>query len=244
MKNRYSKGSHVSEARFREVIRFFAADLPALTASELSGLNYRTVHRIYTLMRERLVEMAFQEIQPFAGDIEVDESYSGARRVRGKRGRGAGGKIPVLGLHKRGDRVFVSVVKNCSRQELMPILKGHVLSSSDIYTDGWKAYDGLVTNGYQHHRVHHHENQFARGKNHVNGIESFWSYAKHRLLKLRSIRKEKFLLHLKECEWRWNHRHYKISQSFSNTSASTLSQLHKTQTKIWSRQKSPGSLMR
>jgi len=208
--DRYSKSSHVSEARFREVIRFFASDLPALTAAELTGLNYRTVHRIYTLMRERLVEMALQEIQPFAGDIEVDESYFGARRVRGKRGRGAGGKIPVLGLHKRGDRVFVSVVKNCSRQELMPILKGHVLSSSDIYTDGWKAYDGLVTNGYQHHRVHHHENQFARGKNHVNGIESFWSFAKHRLLKLRSIRKEKFLLHLKECEWRWNHRHHKI----------------------------------
>jgi transposase-like protein len=210
MKNRYSKSSHVSEARFREVIRFFAADLPALTAAELTRLNYRTVHRIYTLLRERLVEMALQEMQPFAGDIEVDESYFGARRVRGKRGRGAGGKIPVLGLHKRGDRVFVSVVKNCSRQELMPILKGHVLSSSDIYTDGWKAYDGLVTNGYQHHRVHHHKNQFARGKNHVNGIESFWSFAKHRLLKLRSIRKEKFLLHLKECEWRWNHRHHKI----------------------------------
>ena len=92
----------------------------------------------------------------------------------------------------------------------MPILKGHVLSSSDVYTDGWKAYDGLVTNGYQHHRVHHHKNQFARGKNHVNGIESFWSFAKHRLLKLRSIRKEKFLTHLKECEWRWNHRHRKI----------------------------------
>ncbi|MEI6377890.1 MAG: transposase, partial [bacterium] len=98
------------------MIRFFAADLTALTAAELSGLNYRTVHRIYSLMRERLVELALQEMQPLAGDIEVDESYFGARRVRGKIGRGAGGKIPVLGLHKRGDRVFVSIVKNCSKQ--------------------------------------------------------------------------------------------------------------------------------
>jgi hypothetical protein len=72
MKNRYSKGAHVSEARFREVIRLFAADLPSLTAAELTGLNYRTVHRIYSLMRERLVGMTFQEMQPFAGDIEVD----------------------------------------------------------------------------------------------------------------------------------------------------------------------------
>jgi transposase-like protein len=27
----------------------------------------------------------------------------------------------------------------------MPILKGRVLEESDIYTDGWKAYDGLLT---------------------------------------------------------------------------------------------------
>ncbi|MEI6345388.1 MAG: hypothetical protein WCP41_08540 [Verrucomicrobiota bacterium] len=50
------------------------------------------MHRIYSLMRERLDELALQEMKPPAGDIEVDESYFGARRVRGKRGRGSGGK--------------------------------------------------------------------------------------------------------------------------------------------------------
>ena len=74
MKNRYSKGAYVSEARFREVIRFFAADLPALTAAELTGLNYRTAHRIYTIMRERLVKMTLKEMQHLAADIEVDAS--------------------------------------------------------------------------------------------------------------------------------------------------------------------------
>jgi len=164
------------------------------------------IQRVYTLLRERVIELPVEEAGPFAGEIEVDESYFGARRVRGKRGRGAGGKTPVLGLHKRGDRVFVSVVANCSKRELMPILKGNVLSQGDIYTDGWKAYDGLVTSGFRHHRVHHHENEFARGKNHVNGIESFWSFAKFRMIKLRGVRKDMFLIHLKECEWRWNHR--------------------------------------
>ena len=136
----------------------------------------------------------------------MDESYFGARRVRGKRGRGAAGKTPVIGLLKRGEQVFVSVVRDCSRKELLPIIQGKVLAEATIYTDGWKAYDSLVTNGYKHHRIHHHENQFARGKNHVNGIESFWSYAKFRFSKLRGVRKEKFVLHLKECEWRFNQR--------------------------------------
>ena len=35
------------------------------------------------------------------------------------------------------------------------------------------------------HRIHHHDNEFARDRRHINGIESFWSYAKLRLAKLR-----------------------------------------------------------
>ena len=60
--------------------------------------------------------------------------------------------------------------------------------------------------GYKPHRIHHHENEFARGKNHVNGIEIFWSCAKFRFIKLRDVRQEFFCLHLKESAWRWNHR--------------------------------------
>ena len=210
MKNKYLKGARISERKFREVLRFFAHDLPVLTAAKLCGLNYRTVHRLCELLRQRVVAQAVQESPALGGEVEIDESYFGPRRVRGKRGRGAGGKIPVIGLHKRGEKVYLSVVKNCSKQELMPIITGRVLEGSDIYTDGWKAYDGLVLKGYEHHRIHHHQNQFARGKNHVNGIESFWSYTKFRFLKLRGVRKDRFLLHLKECEWRFNHRRAKL----------------------------------
>ena len=153
------------------------------------------------------MKLTLAEARPFAGEVEIDESYFGARRVRGKRGRGAGGKTPVIGLLKRGGKVFTGIVENCSKQALMPIIKGQVLSEATIYTDGWKSYDGLVLGGYKHHRIHHHRNQFARGKNHVNGIESFWSFTKLRLAKLRGIRAQYFFLHLKESEWRWNHRH-------------------------------------
>ena len=210
MKNKYRKRARISERKFRQVLRFFSADLPALTAAKLAGLNYRTVHGIYSLLRGRIVTLALAEARPMLGQIEVDESYFGARRVRGKRGRGAAGKTPVIGLHKRGQCVYLSVVRNCSRRALLPVIKGRVLKGSDIYTDGWRAYDGLVTQGYKHHRIHHHQNEFARGRNHVNGIESFWSFAKFRFTKLRGVRKQKFLLHLKECEWRFNHRHDNI----------------------------------
>jgi len=88
----------------------------------------------------------------------------------------------------------------------MPIIQGKVLEGSTIYTDAWRAYDGLVLNGYKHYRIHHHKNEFARGKNQINGIESFWSFTKSRMKKFNGIKKDKFLLYLKESEWRWNYR--------------------------------------
>lgn len=207
MKNKYVKQAHISEVLFRRVLKLFCADIPARTTGGLAGLSVQGTQSLYDGLRLRIMELALEEARPFAGEVEIDESYFGARRVRGKRGRGAGGKTPVIGLLKRGGKVFTEIVENCSKQALMPIIHGQVLSEATVYTDGWKSYDGLVLGGYKHHRIHHHQNQFARGKNHVNGIESFWSFTKLRLAKLRGIRAQYFFLHLKESEWRWNHRH-------------------------------------
>jgi len=112
----------------------------------------------------------------------------------------------VIGLLKRDGKVYVEIVKNCTKEQLMPIIQGKILEGSTINTDGWKAYDSLVLNGYTHHRVFHSKNEFVRGKNHVNGIESFWSYAKRRMAKFNGLTNKNFILHLKECEFRWNNK--------------------------------------
>ena len=200
----------------------FCADIPGLTVARLVGLSVPSTQRLYDGLRLRIMELTMAEARPFAGEVEIDESYFGARRVGGKRlahlpaptcplrllgGRGAGGKTPVVGLLKRGGKVFTESVENCSKAALLPLIQGQVLSAATIYTDGWKSDDGLVLGGDKHPRIHHHQNQFARGKNHVHGSESFWSFTKLRLAKWRGIRAQYFFLHLKESEWRWSHRH-------------------------------------
>ena len=181
-------------------------DLTATATSELLKLNRKTVNNYFTGFRELILEDSIQKHQKELGIFELDESYFGAKRVRGKRGRGAAGKTPVFGVLKREGKVFVSIVPRCSREELLPIIQGKILEGSTIHTDGWKAYDGLILNGYPHYRVFHHENEFVRGKSHVNGIESFWSFAKRRFAKFNGLTDEKFVLHLKECECRFNLR--------------------------------------
>ena len=127
----------------------------------------------------------------------------------GKRGRWAAGKTPVFGLLKRNWNVYVTIVPDCSKDSLMPIIQGKVLEGSTVNSDGWTSYDGLILNGYEHYRVFHSHNEFARWKSHVNGIEAFLSFAKRRMAKLNWIRADKFHLHLKECEFRYNYRNRK-----------------------------------
>ena len=55
-----------------------------------------------------------------------------------------------------------------------------------------------------HYRVKHSKNEFANERNHINGIENFWGFAKLTLAKFRVIKKENFILHLKETEFRYN----------------------------------------
>ena len=80
---------------------------------------------------------------------------------------------------------------------------GKVDPKSQIYSDQWKGYNGLVDVGYDKHiRINHHKN-LATERGHINGIESFWSFTKRRLIKFNGY-KRNFHLHLKECEWRWH----------------------------------------
>jgi transposase len=204
--NRYFKGSHLTEGKFRKILKEFCFDTTATEATKRTHVSRETVTKLYHQFRLRIKDLAEKEEKEiFDTEAEIDESYFGPRRVRGKRGRGAGLKTPVFGVLKRKGKVYTKIVRNCSKDELLPILKGKILAGSTVYSDGWKAYDGLVYN-YDHYRVHHAVNEFARGKNHINGIESFWGWSKRRLVKFNGIKKEHFHLFLKECEFRFNHR--------------------------------------
>ena len=214
MKNKYIKRAKISEYTFRKVVRYFVYDLDITKISEILSLNRVTLNGIIQKIRHRLYELSVNSNPFFIGEIEVDESYFGARRVRGKRGRGASGKITVFGLLERKGKVYTQIVDDVSARTLLGIIRGKVKRESEIHSDYWSAYSGLVDLGYKkHYRVKHSANQFANGKAHINGIESFWSYAKRRMNKFNGIKDRYFDLHLKETEYRFNNRNkdlYKI----------------------------------
>ena len=122
----------------------FKNDLTATQAADICGVNRSTANRYYGFLRRAILSESIRGARREIGEYELDESCFGARRVRGKRGRGATGKTPVFGLLKRGEKVYVAVVPDCSLESLMPVIKGLILEQSTIYTAGWRAYNGLV----------------------------------------------------------------------------------------------------
>jgi len=127
------KYNRLSRYKIKKIMVCFSEDITATSASRLLGINRNTINSYYNSFREKILEKSLKEEEKEFGIFELDESYFGAKRVRGRRGRGAAGKTPVFGLLKRNGKVFVTVVPNCSRDELIPIIQGKILEGNNTY---------------------------------------------------------------------------------------------------------------
>ena len=199
----YMRKSRLSKSKQDRLAEHFVAGTTARCAAALIGVNSKTAVYYFHRLREIVAYQLEQEVDTvFSGEIEVDESYFGGKR-KGKRGRGAGGKVPVFGLLKRGGKVYTKIIPDASSATLFPIIERKVVPDSIVYSDCWKGYNVLDVSDFKHFRINHSE-LFAEGKNHINGIENFWNQAKRQLRKFNGVPKEHFGLFLKECEWRFN----------------------------------------
>ncbi|MEO1152230.1 MAG: IS1595 family transposase [Pseudomonadota bacterium] len=200
MRLKHSKLTHFQTDRLLE---HFVAGTPARTACLLVGLNRNSVTAFYHKLRVVIFARLREEALELAGEVEVDESYFGGVR-KGKRGRGAAGKVPVFGLLKRGGRVYTIAVRDTRADTLIPIIASKVQPDSIVYTDSYRSYDTLDITDFHHMRINHSK-LFADKQNHINGIENFWNQAKRHLRRYNGIPRQNFDLFLKECEWRFNY---------------------------------------
>jgi transposase len=188
----------------RKLVEYFVLEVTARSAADLLDIHPNTAALYYKKIRLLITHHLEQEARKvFDGEVELDESYFGGVR-KGKRGRGAGGKVAVFGLLKRGGHVYAKVVADTKTSTLMPIITDKIAPDSIVYTDSYRSYNALDVTDFHHHRINHSK-LFANGHNHINGIENFWNQAKRVLRKYNGIPKESFPLFLKECEFRFNY---------------------------------------
>ena len=111
-------------------MKYFCFDETANKTSIYTKISRNTINKIFNKVRQHLFADNLNLSEKENGEFELDESYFGAKRIRGKRirgkrGRGAVEKTPVFGLLKRDGKVFVEIVKNCTREQLMSIIQAN-----------------------------------------------------------------------------------------------------------------------
>jgi transposase len=195
----------LSKKTQHKLLEFFVLQVTARSAADMLCIQANTAALFYHKIRQVIwARLELQAEEMLGGEIELDESYFGGHR-KGKRGRGAAGKVIVFGILKRDDRVFTKVVTDTKANTLMPIIINKIAPDSVVYTDSYRSYNALDVSGFHHHRINHSIYFAEHSFNHINGIENFWNQAKRVLRKYNGIPKQHFHLFIKECEFRFNH---------------------------------------
>ena len=131
----------------KKLLEFFVLQVTARSAADILGIQPNSAILFYRKIRmviSHYLALAADEV--FEGPVELDESYFGGRR-KGRRGRGAAGKVVVFGILKRNGRVYTVVVDNAKSDTLMPVIKQKIMPDSIVYTDSLSSYNKLDVSG-------------------------------------------------------------------------------------------------
>ncbi|MGA7677328.1 MAG: IS1595 family transposase [Dehalococcoidia bacterium] len=193
-----------------EVIHRMASTRCGISAKQIereTGVTYKTAWRMFKQVRSLL-----GETNPiFTGEVEVDETYVGGVR-HGKRGRGAEGKVAVIGIVQRHGKVMASAVPNVKRSTIVPFVTKNVAPDAVLYTDEFPSYDHITRFGYKHKRIQHSAKVYVAGQIHTNNIENFWSLVKRGISGVYHAVSPKYLQsYLNEYAFRYNHRNDETS---------------------------------
>lgn len=211
------------------VVRGSRMDAGELRASALAFVALRTVRGVAAATgtsamtaqkachRFRLA-IAAEERTPFAGPVEVDETYVGAQRKNQrlhirklyppKRGHGTN-KLPVIGACDRATgTVRVEVMaRKLDKGVVLGFVSRSAVPGTRVFTDGFPYYRDLARLGFAHEWVDHNAGEYVRGDVHTNGIEGFWGFMKRRMGCIGGMRRDRLGLFATELAWRYNRRH-------------------------------------
>ena len=191
---------------------FYAMYLMASTRTGISakqlerelGVTYKTAWRMFTQIRKLMAN----DGDSLFGQVEVDETYVGARKS-GKRGRGAAGKTIVLGMAQRGGKAATEVVPDIKGSTILPRVQARIPNDKEttIFTDELRTYRPLTRMGYAHEVVQHSAKEYVNGTAHVNTVEALWSSIKRGIDGTHHAVSPKYLQsYLDAYIFRYNHR--------------------------------------
>jgi len=179
--------SHIPVAKWLLGIHLMNAGKNGVSALELSrvlGIGYRAAWFMAHRIRHALAPTTEQPQTKMTGVVEADETYVGGR-ARGKRGRGAANKTPVVTLVERNGQARSAVVTNVTGENIKAILTQQAETTIVLVTDSYQVYEKPGQEFAEHHTVDHGQGEYARTDGslrvHTNTVEGYFSQLKRSL---------------------------------------------------------------
>lgn len=222
-RKKYLGGLRLSDKKWKEIIFWFLIGQSIRRIQEHTGVSKNSITKAVRILRAIMIK---DIPRVFSGTVEVDETYLGGKKrnkrkdqIRkdietfGKESNSGFGttKQPVFGILTRKGKVYAKIVDDTEARDLIPIITKKVKTGSNICSDTWRAYTGLAARGYVHRTVNHGDKEYAKGTNHINGLEGFWGYLKRQLSAKGGVQRQYLHLFLGEYVWKYNHRGLEVN---------------------------------
>jgi transposase-like protein len=214
-------GSNIPLAKILSLIYLTSLEVKQQNIIETLGLSEPTVIVWQDKIRNSYSNQLNNIEEHFGGPgkiVEIDESLvSKSKPAR----NGVARPVPerwVFGLFDREKKLgTMQFVNNRSVEELLPIVQKFCLPGTTIYSDGWKAYDGLTALGFIHKKVIHEKEFVVHGTDiHTNNVENYWGRCKAKFKRMRGPTSKMLPSYLDE--FMWNERFGRsVSERFLNT---------------------------
>jgi transposase len=166
------------------------------------GVTYKTAWR----MNHQIRQLMNDKPATFCGTVEADETYIGGKH-KGRSGRGAHGKTPVIGVLERGGSIVAKATPDVSSDSVVTNIAKTTRLGATVMTDEFPSYRPLGRVGFDHKTIKHREHKYVDGDIHTNGIESFWAQLKRSINgTFHHVSPKHLQKYLNEFSYRHNHR--------------------------------------
>lgn len=205
IKSKYCNRSRLSNSKFRSLVRFFSLDIEAKKTAALIRLNRNTVNRYYQLLRRCIALYCLKDCSPSEQSSAAEVKNSDACLMKETI---VNGGSKYFGIWLINGKICTEILS----EEYEPVARFLIgrpngLDESAVDWKYWGRYVGIVDlRAGRHFRVGANAASLRHSNRAFKTSELFWGYAKTRLLKFNGLRKSTLPLHLKECEFRFNHR--------------------------------------
>lgn len=200
MKNKYVSRAKIDENQFKSIVQMFALDLDASQISKVTKTNRNTINRYIKEIRIRISEHC--RMQGDSCRIDMLEDEIGRKHLVLKN---ASDSLLLLGIMQESGKIRSRLIPENVFRKIKDVIAQRKRNKDLPCDEALTQFNGLVDlSKMRYVKLKEREKNVDLQHNEIDICSGFWGFTRSRLYQFRGLKKEMLLLHIRECEFRYN----------------------------------------